>query len=490
MLIYLFKASCCLAAFILFYRVLLEGQKMHQIKRVLLLLVLIISACIPAITITFYVDSLPTRLTPTEIVWDEYVVLENGIELLPTLSWSIYGIGFVFFGYRFLRNILALRSKIRQSELHQFGDYTLALLDTPCIPHSFFNYIFLNKSQYESGQIPRSVIDHEIAHASQRHSIDVLTVELVNWFMWFNPVIYLLKRDIRLNHEFLADEAVVKMGHPEKEYQKTLLGFSSNSNPNPFIHFIHYQPLKKRFKIMKKQTSMYGNLIRLLSIIPLIASLTLGFSSKAIAQKTAKSNKTEQGASKKMILEYNKIARYYNEESDKAKKVSLSDVKRLKELYSKMTDEQRKTAEPFPNFPPPPPAPKVKKGDASSIPPPPPPPVNIEDMDQGQIIYYRDGKKITTEQAVAYSKTEVPLKMKVKKLDPETNDGKTLEVHLIQASEEVVVKYFLGTKEITEKEAKELAKTQTPTISRARVPESSSSTGSELYELRIFKKAE
>ena len=95
-------------------------------------------------------------------------------------------------------------------------------------PHTFFNYIFLNKTKFENRALPKEVILHEETHAKQKHSLDILFIELLQIVFWFQPLIWLYKTRIKLNHEFLADQAVIDNGFEPANYQNTLLSYSSN----------------------------------------------------------------------------------------------------------------------------------------------------------------------------------------------------------------------------------------------------------------------
>ena len=101
---------------------------------------------------------------------------------------------------------------------------------------------------------------HEQAHASQKHTADILFIEVLKVVFWFNPLFYLYKKEIKLNHEFLADRAVLKKGLDASVYKELLLSFSSNQNNLSLVNAINYSSIKKRFTVMKKQTSKTGHM--------------------------------------------------------------------------------------------------------------------------------------------------------------------------------------------------------------------------------------
>jgi len=169
------------------------------------------------------------------------------------------------------------------------------LLKDLAIPHSFFSYIFLNKQAFKSEQIPKEVLIHEQTHAQQKHSVDILIMELLQIIFWFHPLIYVMKHSIKLNHEFLADEAVIHQGIEASTYQKLLLAFSSNASKHLSTEIgitssINYSSIKKRFTVMKTQTSKTRMWLSTLGLIPIIAILFYNFSSTEYILKESPEN--------------------------------------------------------------------------------------------------------------------------------------------------------------------------------------------------------
>ncbi len=380
--LYILKSVSCLALFFAFYKVFLERTSIHNFKRFYLFGILILSFVVPLITFTIYVDVAPTLTSFTaknlQIVASES---QEATNYWPYILWSIYGLGVLFFSLKFYRNLFTLIQKIRQNPKYRKKHFINILLKETVIPHTFFSYIFLNKLQFENDEIPREVILHEQAHAIQKHSLDILFVEFLQIIFWFNPLFYFIKRSIKLNHEFLADQAVLKAGTETSAYQKILLAFSSNAHTPALAHSINYSSIKKRFTVMKTHTSKRSIWFRSFLILPLLSLLIFGFSSQEIVQKQVEKTKEakepiQKTASKAELSEYNKLAKKYNEMAKNNMVVKKKDLERLHYLYGLMTLEQKRVAEPYPNIPPPPAPepPKVKKGEKSNIPPPPPPP--------------------------------------------------------------------------------------------------------------------
>src|SRR5690606_31752155 len=230
MVLYLLKSGVCLALFYGFYKLLLEKESVHSFKRFYLLATLVLAFGIPLITFTEYVEPVPMapvqefNFQPLEATVIEETPKTN---YLPIILWSVYGAGVLFFGFMFFKNLSGLVGKIKRNPKLKSKNFINVLLNDLVIPHTFFNYIFLNKHKLETQQIPKEVLLHEETHAKQKHSLDILLIELLQVFFWFNPFIYLIKHSIKLNHEFLADRAVLKQGIASSTYQNMLLAFSS-----------------------------------------------------------------------------------------------------------------------------------------------------------------------------------------------------------------------------------------------------------------------
>lgn len=369
MLDYLLNSGACLAIFFLFYKLLLERQHMNVFKRYYLLAALLLSLGIPLLTITIYLEPV-AQLAPvlTASANDSIEPVPTNLDILnlPLILWSTYGVGVALFSFRFVRNLLQLRRRIKYNPKQKVNRTTQVLHSEPLVPHTFFNYVFLNREKFETRQIPRAVLLHEETHARQKHSLDILCIEFVQLLFWFNPFIYLLKRAIKLNHEFLADSEVVQKGIEPALYQKTILSFSSNAYRPILANAINYSSIKKRFTVMKTKTSKRAIWIRSFLALPLLATLLFSFSEKVYVQEPsaaiAMDNEPleEEKATPEMIEEYNTLAKKYNAVPLDPRKVRSEDLLRMGHIYALMTLEQRKTAEPLPAHVAPPVVPQEK----------------------------------------------------------------------------------------------------------------------------------
>lgn len=332
MLIYLLKFSACLSIFLVFYKLVLERESMHHLKRYFLLAALILAFGIPLITFTQYVKPIiANTVSPSFDNFDNFSEITTApieVDYTPLILWTIYGVGVLLFGIKFLWNLSNIYYKIQHNPKEKNHSFINVLLKDFILPHTFFSYIFLNRQKFETKQIPQEVFWHEQEHAKQKHSLDVLFIELLQVVFWFNPLVYLAKHAIKLNHEFLADEAVLKHGIEPSNYQQLLLTYSSNVPEPKLANAINYSSIKKRFTVMKTHTSKQNIWIRSLLLLPLVALTLYGFSETQIIEKEIPIETALLDA----------IDLYLNEKGELLHNEKVITLQEIKELYKQNND--------------------------------------------------------------------------------------------------------------------------------------------------------
>ena len=291
MILYLLKSGLCLLVALVFYKCLLENEKMHRFNRVFLLGSLGFSLLIPFLSFDVQPEVVPfTDVAPVHFI-------ERGLE--GTLSQVTAQpqtddplVNFGRFTYwlittlllaRFGRNMYLLFRKTTCHPTVPFGVATLVLIPQNGLPYTFLHYLFVDQTAYENRAIEAELFAHELAHIRQRHSFDILLIELLTCFFWFNPVFFWYKRAIRLNHEFLADQAVLNRCPGVIRYQHLLLSKLSASAPVLLTSTLTFQTTKQRFRMMTKQTSPARALTVALSSLFLFVGLAFAVSTLTVA---------------------------------------------------------------------------------------------------------------------------------------------------------------------------------------------------------------
>lgn len=295
MIVYILKSSLCSLILFGFYKLLLENEKLHRFNRFYLLFILVFSLVIPLVTVPIQAEFIPAFDQRPLHQDNSYLITRFEPEKVPVqsehdftdLAGLLYGLVTSALLMRFFRNIFSMIHRISQHQRAPYQDATLVLLPENCLPHTFLHYLFINQSAYESQAIEPELFTHELAHIRQKHSFDILFIEFLACFYWFNPLLFLIKRAIRLNHEFLADSAVLKQHKHIVGYQRLLLSKLTLTTPAPLTSQLTFHATKQRFIMMTKRTSRARVVIVSTLALSLIGLLAATFSTKLTAQVPA-----------------------------------------------------------------------------------------------------------------------------------------------------------------------------------------------------------
>ncbi|STD59507.1 Regulatory protein BlaR1 [Empedobacter falsenii] len=296
MVAFFIKFILCSGFLYSFYKLFLERESMYKINRFYLLFSLIFSLIAPLYKIDLPITATETNISPELLAFlmqnPELLQQERGINFGDILN-VIYILVGVIFLVRFIYNLYELMFKIKTEEKIEDQEITYILDLDSNQPYSFWKYIFIPKKQLKS--LHQNLIDHEKAHCIQKHSLDILLIEIFQILFWFNPLIYFYKKSIKLNHEFLADEYVLKRNSDLKTYQHQILDCIATQNPSMMASNFNFILTKKRLLMMTKNTSKRKVKILSFASLPFILSAFVLFSQKSFAQEVEKkAQKVEQ----------------------------------------------------------------------------------------------------------------------------------------------------------------------------------------------------
>lgn len=286
------KIAIYLAGFFLVYRLFLSSDTLYSRNRAYILFSLISSFILPLITIqTTRQLNLPVFGGVLSEIFVSGIAsnTSSGIQEISAFSaykWSfiIYVAGVIFFGLKLVFDFLELfflitRQKTGRTRIIRFHGLNTA-------GFSAFGHVFVN-DRLTPGET-EEIIKHEQNHLNHNHSFDIVLLEIVKVFQWFNPVIHLFSSSLRAVHEFQADEGCLSMGTSVNSYQKLLMNqvFKSkiftitNSFSNPSL-------IKKRMIMMTKKRSRTLANLKLLMVLPVIAAVMLFISGCSQSNKPA-----------------------------------------------------------------------------------------------------------------------------------------------------------------------------------------------------------
>lgn len=295
-LAYFLKINVGIIVFYIFYRLFFYKDTFFHWRRTALLCFLGVSLLYPMLNLQEWVkahepmviiaDFYATTLLP-EVVFEETVTPTdaNWQELILYSLSIIYLCGVISL---FIRFIMQLTSIIRlriQCKVTKIQGVRVHILNKASGPFSFFHWIFVHPESHTQEELAE-ILTHEQTHAHQLHSADIIFSELVCIACWFNPFIWLMKREIRNNLEYMADQHVLQTGYDYKVYQYHLLGLAHHKAAATLYNGFNVLPLKNRIKMMNKKRTKEIGRTKYLLFLPLAALLLIISNIEAVARTT------------------------------------------------------------------------------------------------------------------------------------------------------------------------------------------------------------
>jgi bla regulator protein BlaR1 len=282
MIQYLLTVSICWLALYVVYYLFLRRETFFSINRAYLMTSLIAGLLIPAYQ--WIPASVYTHTEAIPYIYDlsETVVLMSPVQETSMWSWTlvlstVYLLGVLIMGAKLvhgLRRILQLRY---QADIAYVDGLKVFYTNRLHLPFSFWQSIYISKELPLKEEV-MSVLQHEKVHIREWHSLDILLIELMHVFFWFNPILIFYKKAIQQSHEYVADATVIQ-DIPRKSYGQLLLKQSQSGLEIALAnHFFHSQ-VKKRITMMYQEKSKRPAMVKYLAAIPVLALLLIIFSS-------------------------------------------------------------------------------------------------------------------------------------------------------------------------------------------------------------------
>ena len=291
MAIYLIKINVALMLLYGFYRLTVSRDTFFGLRRLTLWLIYAVALMVPALNLEYWVRDTPTMASMANVYADTFypvVVVKaqaSGITWMDMLL-GIYWVGVAVLSLRLVWQLFSIIRLAVISRKQEVEGITVHLLRGEGSPFSFFRWVFMYPSTLEGKQL-HEVMVHECTHVSGLHSLDTLFSELFSIACWFNPFAWLMKQEVRMNLEYLADESVLSDGNARKSYQYHLLGlaYRQPNESTKIANNFNLLPLKKRIKMMnKRRTSEIGK-AKYLLFAPLAGALLMVSNIESVARE-------------------------------------------------------------------------------------------------------------------------------------------------------------------------------------------------------------
>ena len=296
-LVYLVQSSLCLAALYLIYKVAMSHETLHATNRALLLGSILLSALLPLchVKVVKEYDPAPT-LSAIEI--DDMVVAEvaelgvDYVALLKDVAVMIFWVGVAFMLVRLAVGIYSVWRLIHSGRLSVIEeDVTLTVVDSLSSPFSWFGHIVA--SEEDVRQYRDMILSHELAHIRLRHSWDIMAVDVAMCLWWFNPAMWLVRRELQSLHEYQADEAVLRAGADAKNYQMLLIKRAVGSRLHSVANCLNHSNLKNRITMMCKNQSSRWAATKALLVVPMVAVALSAFATTEYVPRDVQDKVTE-----------------------------------------------------------------------------------------------------------------------------------------------------------------------------------------------------
>lgn len=284
-MLYLLQVNVGLILFYALYKLVCSRDTFFRSRRFILIVSLVLPFILPFIDVREWLESRDrmimlthfdySAVLPEIVVGSEAVETGNRVFVLSEWIGYLYLAGVVVLLVRLAVQAFSLYRLIVRMPEKEINGVRIKCLNDPSGPFSFFGWIFMNPAAVKEDEISE-ILTHEMAHVKQHHSVDVLLAEMVSICCWMNPFAWLLKREVRLNLEFLADRKVMEAGFATKSYQYHLLGLAYNHKYGLSNNF-NFSHLKQRIIMMnKKKSNATGHIKYALFVLPAFALLVAG----------------------------------------------------------------------------------------------------------------------------------------------------------------------------------------------------------------------
>lgn len=283
-MIYLFKVNIAIALFCVVYRAFYRKDTFFSMRRYVLLGALILSALYPLIDFSRWMMHNATmtdmalsykNMLPEIVVYPlkaESPAMETTVVSHAVWDWFLWG-------YVSVAGLLLLRIAFRAMQivwLRLKGQPLLiegvrvSRLTSDTTPFSFFSWIFINPDLHDEKEL-HEVLAHERVHVRQRHSMDVLAAECMCAVCWINPMVWILKKEMQKNLEFIVDHCVINQGEIDaKSYQYHLLKLAYHPTRMALANQFNVSPLKERILMINSKQSPRSRLVAYMLVLPLV----------------------------------------------------------------------------------------------------------------------------------------------------------------------------------------------------------------------------
>ena len=260
------------------YKLLFRNSNRFQLNRIILLTISVFAFALPFIRINLegqHFQEMTSFKEEMDVIFYSDAVIEETPVEASTLSVTdiisyIYIIGVVFLLMKFVYNIVKIYKIKAGKKIETIDDVNFIYTNESHIPFSFLKNIYIPKDNLDA-----MIIKHEMSHVKNYHSVDVILMEIMIAFQWFNPFIRMIKNELKSNHEFIADSEAIKDEDEKSNYMMLLLQQCTADDFSTIANNFSFLLTKKRISMITKNQKVKGSVIKVLLTLPVFALLIL-----------------------------------------------------------------------------------------------------------------------------------------------------------------------------------------------------------------------
>jgi Zn-dependent protease with chaperone function len=283
---YILKVNALLVLFYLVYQLALSKETFYKQSRWFLLSGLFVSLILPFVTFTKieYIEVKQVIEESLGVVKISKEVIQEPLLTYQEIVFLIYGI--ICFGFliKTVFDFIKLFKIINVSNSEKRNKLVYVNTNLVHTPFSFFNYIIFNSDVIHPTEL-ENIIKHEEAHSNQKHSLDTLAAQFFIILFWFNPIVWLYRKSMVQNLEFLADNLAIQHVSDKVYYQRTMLKVSTQASNISIVNTFNQSSIKKRIIMLNSNQSNRKNAFKYAIVIPVLVAFIMLFQVKVIAKE-------------------------------------------------------------------------------------------------------------------------------------------------------------------------------------------------------------
>ena len=276
---YLLQSILISGGFLAVYHILLKHDTIFKENRLFLLSGLVLAFVFPLVKIQKNVIVSKPELVQTggQLTQVAAAATDNGWFTLQNILVAIYIGGCAFLTVRLIMKLISLKKLAKNARKRKERPFMHMETERKISPFSFFNYIFYNPQLFEPKEL-HSVLEHEKVHARQFHTVDILFLEVLKIFFWFNPILWLYKGAVKQNLEYLADHFAIARTEDKISYQYLMLKQAVDAQEYTLANSFYNSLIKKRIVMLNQNQSKKVNALKTLVMVPLLGLFLVSFS--------------------------------------------------------------------------------------------------------------------------------------------------------------------------------------------------------------------